>query len=140
MIPSNAISSRSSLLKAALVALGSAFAFALVLTPAVRAVDASAPAALDDKGATLPVAYTFDKSTDPDAGPYVLNLKNTSDASIKVTGKVLLSVFFHADSKARNVPEHVIEAGQSWAISGLAANDKVILSAPGFAPLELTVP
>jgi hypothetical protein len=134
------IRSRSIIAKAGLLALGFACAFALARTPALRAADSALLTPADDKGAALPVTYTFDKSADADTGPYVLNLKNTSNSSITVSGKILLSVFFHADSKARAVPEHVIEAGQTWAISGLAANDKVVLSAPGFASLELTVP
>ena len=77
---------------------------------------------------------------DADTGPYVLNLKNASDGTLKVTAKVLLSVYFHADSKSRNLPEHAIDPGQVWTIPGLASSDKVTISASGYAPLELTVP
>jgi hypothetical protein len=133
------IYSHRSILRASLFALGSAVALALVHLPSARAADAAALTALDDKAPSLPLTATFAKS-DGEDGPYVLSLKNTSDSSVKVSAKVLLSVYFHADSKARNIPEHSIDAGQVWTILGLAANDKVSISGTGFAPLELTVP
>jgi hypothetical protein len=123
----------------ALAALSCALACATAGSPTLHARDAGTLAALDDKAPSLPLTSSFDKSSGDD-GPYILSLKNTSDSSLKVSAKVLLSVYFHADSKARNVPEHVIDPGQVWTIPGLAANDKVVLTAPGFAPLELTVP
>jgi hypothetical protein len=114
-----------------------ALAFACVI-PA-RASDVTTLRALDDKAPALPLAASFAKA-DGEDGPYVLSLKNTSDSSVKASAKILLSVYFHADSKSRSVPEHAIDAGQVWTIPGLAANDKVIVTATGFAPLELTVP
>jgi hypothetical protein len=45
----------------------------------------------------------------------------------------------HNRDKARHVPAHVIEAGKTWTVDGLAALDKVTVAAPGFAPLELEV-
>jgi len=131
------IAKTSSSFRFALVTLGCAL-LALVAVPAIRATtaDAAKPAA-----AKLPLTATFEKVTTAEAGPpYVLHLKNDSKATVKVSGKVLLSVAFHSSSKARNVPEHAIEAGASWSIGELAANDKVILTAEGFAPMELTVP
>jgi hypothetical protein len=95
--------------------------------------------ALDDKAPALPLSASFAKA-DGEAGPYILSLKNTSDSAVKVSAKILLSVYFHADSKAKNIPVHTIDAGQVWTIPGLAANDKVTISGDGFAPLELTVP
>jgi len=124
--------------RSALVALSFAFTFAFAQAPAARAVDAANLMPMDDKAPSLPLTASFEKA-DADTGPYVLNLKNTSDGALKVTAKVLLSVYFHADSKSRNLPEHTIDAGQVWTIPGLAANDKVIVSATGYAPLELTV-
>jgi hypothetical protein len=125
--------------RTALASLGCAFAFTLLPVPSANASDVPALKALDDKAPSLPLTASFAK-TEGEDGPYVLSLKNTSDNSIKVSGKVLLSVFFHADSKSRAIPEHAVDAGQVWTIPGLAANDKVILTATGFAPLELTVP
>ncbi len=123
----------------AMAALGSAFALALVQIPSVKAADVATFKVMDDKAPSLPVTATFAKA-DGEDGPYVLSVKNSSYNSIKVSGKVLLGVFFHADSKSRIIPEHEIDAGQVWTIPGLAANDKVTLNAPGFAALELTVP
>jgi hypothetical protein len=129
---------RASILSA-LAVLGCAFAFAFAQAPAARGADNGALKPLDDKAPSLPLTPTFEKA-DADTGPYVLNLKNTSDGTIKVTAKVLLSVYFHADSKSRNLPEHAIDPGQVWTIPGLASNDKVTVSGSGYAPLELTVP
>ena len=94
----------------------------------------------DDKAPSLPLTSTFDKGTDPNEGPYVLNLKNVSKDSLKVTVSVHLSVAFHANKKDRTLPEHVIEPDQVWTVSDLAAGDKVTVTADGYAPLELTVP
>ena len=38
------------------------------------------------------------------------------------------------------VPAHLVKAGDTWTIDGLAASDKVTVMAAGYAPLELTVP
>jgi hypothetical protein len=138
MIPSH-IALRSRTFAAALAAIAAACALALVQGPAARAAGSSTLASLDDKAPSLPIATSFAKA-DGEDGPYVLSVKNTSGSSISVSAKVLLSVYFHADSKARNIPAHEVDAGQTWTIPGLAANDKVTLSSEGFAPLELTVP
>jgi len=88
----------------------------------------------------LPVTTSFEKVAGTEGAPYVLMVKNTSQDTLTVTAKVLLSVTFHAENKARNLPAQGIEAGKEWKISDLSADDKVILSAPGFATLEVTVP
>jgi hypothetical protein len=108
-----------------------AFGLALLAAPALRA-DATAPA--------LPVTTSFEKVAGVEGAPYVLTVKNTSQDTLTVTAKVLLSVTFHAENKARNLPPQGIDAGKEWKVSDLSADDKVILSAPGFAPLEVTVP
>jgi hypothetical protein len=131
--------SRRLIFPAAFATLGCAFFLALLATPAARAATVPTLTALDDKAPVLPVSATFAKSEGED-GPYVLSVKNTSNSAIKVSAKILLSVYFHADSKAKNIPAHSIEAGQVWAIPGLAANDKVTLSGDGFAAMDLTVP
>jgi hypothetical protein len=140
MIATNISLKRTISTVTALSSLGFAFTLALVQVPAARAAGSSALSALDDKAPSLPLAPTFDKAADPEKGPYVLSLKNTSSATIKVTAKVLLSVYMHGDDKARHVPEHAVDAGEVWTISGLAAQDEVILTADGFAPLQLRVP
>jgi hypothetical protein len=129
--------SRISTKRAAAVLLGLAFVLGPIGIPAARAADAT-PAA-SDKVPSLPLTPAFAK-VDGDNGPYVLNLKNISTDSIKVNAKILLSVAFHAESRARTITAHVIEAGQVWTITGLAADDKVTITADGFAPLQLTVP
>jgi hypothetical protein len=125
--------------RSTLAALGCALTLVLAPLPAARAAGPSTLTALDDKAPSLPLTASFAKS-DGEDGPYILSLKNTSDSSVKVSAKILLSVYFHADSKARNVPEHAIDAGQTWTVPGLAANDKITVTGTGFAPLELTVP
>ncbi len=132
-------SSRSAVLKGALGALGLALAFGMASVPALRA-DSTVVRPLDDKVAALPVTYTFDKSADPEAGPYILSLKNTATSPVTVSVKVLLSVYFHADSKARILPDHTIDPGQTWTVPGLAANDKVSVSSKEYTTLELIVP
>ena len=86
----------------------------------------------------LPLTHSFAKVAGEN-GPFVLKLTNTSTASVKVTVQVLLSIYSHATTKARNLPEQTIEAGKDWTIPQLVALDKVIIKADGFAPLELTV-
>jgi hypothetical protein len=129
----------SRILRTACAALGCAFAVIMVQGPSARGAGAADFKALDDKAPALPLTSSFAKS-DGEDGPYVLSLKNTSDSSVKVTAKILLSVYFHADSKAKNIPEHSVDAGQVWTIPGLAAGDKVTIMGEGFAPLDLTVP
>jgi len=131
---------RSRILWAAALCVGCALGLALLSAPALRAAGAPALPSLDDKAPALPLAATFTKVEGAEAGPYVLKLQNTSKDSLKVAARVLTSLPSHADRKTRDIPEHVIEAGQTWTISDLAASDKVTVTSPGFAPLELTVP
>ena len=140
MIPSNTSSTRPTLRKTALLALGAALGLALAQMPALQAASPAGLQPLADKAPALPLTSSFEKKTVGENASYVLTLTNTSKDDLKVTAKVLLSVAFHADSKARNVPEHTIAAGASWTIADLAPQDKVVLTAAGFAPLELTVP
>ena len=130
--------------KSSLFALAFALALPLFPLPVVAAAAHVSPnnktLPLADKAPALPLTSKFAKVTEAEGGPYVLTLTNTSDHALKVTAKILLSVSFHAESKARNLPEHTIDAGKVWTISELAANDKVILHAKDYAPLELLVP
>ena len=115
--------------RSALLALACAFGLALVSVPALQAADKA-----------LPLTATFEKVASTEGTPFVLHLKNDSKATLKVSAKILLSVVHHAMDKARVLPEHTLEAGQSWTIADLSADDKVIVSAAGFAPLEIKVP
>jgi len=121
--------------KTALLALGCAFGLALVPSPSLKAADT----AMAEKMQCVPLTATFAKVADAEKAPYVLTLKNDSKDTIKASAKVLLAVAFHAEAKARTIPELVIEAGKSGTIADLAAGDKVVVSAAGFCPLELTV-
>jgi len=140
MIPMKSPSIRIAFCNAALLALGCAFCLSVAPIAAAEAADAAVLQRLEDKAPSLPLTYSFEKVADAESGPYVLKLKNVSSDPIKATAQVTPSVTFHANSKVRNVPEHVIDPGQVWTITELAATDKVTVSAKGFAPLELTVP
>ena len=133
-------SSRSLLSRVAFATLGLVFVASLSGLPAVQAAETPSTAKHAEKTLPVPLAVTFEKVKDSEKGPNLLHLKNTSDKTIKASAKILLAVAFHADSKARMVPEEKVEAGKTWTISGLAAGDKVIVTAHGFAPLELLVP
>jgi len=127
---------RTSSVRTALLAAGCALA--LLALPAARADATLQP--LADHPAALPLSHSIEKVASKEAPPYVLKLKNTSAKAVTVTAKVLLSVAYHANDKARHVPAHTIEAGQSWSIGELAALDKVILTADGYAELTIEVP
>ena len=116
-------------------------AFACILgvgfTPSANA--AAAQPAVSEKAPALPVKATFEKVKKDDAPPYVLKLKNTSKESLEVSVTVLLSVMSHNRDKARQIPAHVIAAGDTYSVADLAAMDKVTVNAKGYAPLELEV-
>lgn len=137
---SNTSSIRSAACRIALLALGCAFSLALVQMPALKAAALATLQPLADKAPSLPLTATFEKVTGVESGPYVLKLTNVSKDALKVSAKILLSVAYHMESKARIVPAHVIDPGQVWTILDLAATDKVIITAEGFSPLELVVP
>ncbi len=125
--------------KSMLLALGCALGCTLLALPAVKAAESATLQPLADKA--LPLTATFEKATGKDTGPqYVLKLKNDSMDAIKASAKVQLSVVVHSSDKTRDVPEHVIAAGETWTIGELSATDKVTVTAAGYTPLELTVP
>jgi hypothetical protein len=140
MIKPNMFPACSGISRNALAVLGCALMLIVAQAPSAMAADSKAQPAAADKAPSAPLAPTFEKVTSGEDGPYVLNLKNISKDTITATAQVLPSVTFHATAKVRNIPEHAIESGQIWTITELAATDKVIISAKGFAPLELTVP
>jgi hypothetical protein len=119
----------------ALIACG----FSLLAVPALKAAEPATLQPRADTAPSLPLVASFTKVAGAEKGPFVLTLKNTSTAPVKVTTKILLALAAHADNKARNIPEHEIAAGQSWSIADLVLDDRVILTAPGFATLELKV-
>lgn len=123
-----------------LIITGCLLGLAVAFAPALRAAPNEAKSKAADKAQALPLTATFAKDKKAEGAPYTLTLKNVSAHAVKVKAKILLAVAFHADNKAKNLPEHAIDAGKDWAIPGLAAQDKVVLTAEGFAPLELVVP
>ncbi|MEI6106291.1 MAG: hypothetical protein WCR49_04680 [Opitutae bacterium] len=123
---------RLTTLKSVLFALGCALGLSLIAS----AADAPAAAA---KAPALPVTATFAKASGVEGAPFTLTLTNTSKADLKVSGKVLLSVQQHNADKFRAIDAMVLKPGAMQTVKGLAALDKVILHADGFAPLELTV-
>ncbi len=137
---SNTSRGRSAIGRTTLIALGCALTLSAAQFQTAKAGETPALRSLDDQAPSMPLTATFDKGTDPDSGPYVLNLKNVSKDAIKVSVRIHLSVAFHANNKNRSVPDHVIDPGQVWTITDLAAGDKITVTADGFAPLELTVP
>ena len=139
MNTTNTSPTRSAKCRTALIALGCVFSLALVAMPAAKAADTVALQPLADKAPSLPLTASFEKVTGGEKGPFVLKLKNDSKDTLKASAKILLAVAFHADSKARNLPEHAIAPGQAWSIADLVAGDKIVITAAGFAPLELTV-
>ena len=119
---------------------GSCLAAAAFLTGSAFAADSTSQPRADQAAAALPLSHSFEKSPDGGATPFVLKVKNDSKVTLQLSGHVLLSVVNHAMDKARKLPDHSLAAGQTWTISELTADDKVILSAPGYAPLEIRVP
>jgi len=139
MTPPNPSSAPARICRTGLIALGCTLGLAIAGAPAARAADAAAPSRLADKAPSLPVSYTFEKVTEGESGPYELHLKNTSSEALAVDAQVTSSVTFHANAKTRSLSGN-IEPGQVWTVTELAASDKVVVSAKGYAPLELTVP
>ena len=123
---------------AALFALGSVFFLTAAQLPAA-APERADLRPLADEAPSLPVTTTFEKA-EGDAGPYVLKVMSVSKETLVVSAKITLSVASHGDMKEKNLPAHTIEPGQTWSVPGLAATDKVTLTAKGFASVELTVP
>lgn len=119
-------------LKSVLLALGVALGLGILASAADAPAAPAAPA--------LPVTATFVKVPGVDGPPFALTLVNTSTADLTVSGKILLSVVHHQMDKAKPIAATVLKPGAMFTIAkGLAALDKVILTADGFAPLELVV-
>ena len=129
MINSHPLPVRSLTRRHVLLALACAFVLSLVAIPVLQAADKP-----------LPVTATFEKVASTEGTRIVLHLKNDSKDTLKLSGKVLLSIVNHAMDKARALPEQSVEAGKVMDVTGLAGDDKVIVNAAGFAPFEVKVP
>lgn len=132
--------SQSSFVPSALLALGCAVLLTLTAAPALQAADsANLQARADAPAATaLPLDVKIEKVAGKEKA-FVVKLTNTSKNSLKVTVKVLLAVAMHGEERARRIPAHSIEAGKSWTVDDLAFDDHVVVTADGFAPLEIKV-
>jgi hypothetical protein len=140
MIKIGSLLSVPALRKSSLLAMSCLVGLALVQASSLKASDSTILVSLDDKAPALPLAVTFEKVENAEAGPYVAKLKNTSSAAITVSGTYYPSVGIHSDTKEKKLPERKIEAGDTWSIPGLAATDKLTIEGSGFAPLNITVP
>jgi len=138
----NSHSLRYSQCSRVLLVLACALGLTMMSVPVLNAADAAILQPVADKAPArpLPLTATFEKVTGTESAPFVLKLKNNSQEALKVSGRVLLSVVHHAMDKARPIPEQSVEAGQIMTIKDLSSDDKVVLTAPDFAQLELTVP
>jgi len=123
-----------------LLALACAVSLTLASAPTLTAADAVTLQPLADKAPALPLTGTFEKGSNAEGAPFILKLKNNSKATLKVSAKILLAVVHHAMDKARDLPEHAIEPGAVWIITDIAADDRVILSAPGYESVEFRAP
>lgn len=130
-------SSSASSLRALLAS--SCLAAAAFLGSSAFAADSASQPRADKAAPALPLSHSFEKASEG-ATPFVLTVKNDSKATLQLSGHVLLSVVNHAMDKARKLPDHSLEAGKTWTITELTADDKVILNAAGYAPLEVRVP
>ena len=114
---------------------------AALLSVASALPDQAVPESRADEKRTLPLAPSFSKGEPGEnGGPYVLTLKNTSQAAVTVTATVLQSVVSHNRPKTFDVGPKTIEAGGSWAIPDLAVQDRVSVKGDGYETLEVTVP
>lgn len=114
---------------------------ALLVSPVLRAVDAHSAQTRADQAKALPVTTTVTKGEPgPDyGGPYVLTVKNTSAAELKLKAVVVQSIVSHNRPKTIELPEHALAAGGSWAIKDLAVADKVTLNAAGHDPVVVVI-
>lgn len=87
----------------------------------------------------VPVTVAFEKATGDD-GPYVMTVTNSSAEALAVQVTVKQSVQAHNQPKTVEHPEETLAAGKSTKVKGLAALDKVKISAKGHSALEIVVP
>ena len=130
---------QSSFVKQSRLALSCAALLALTAAPTLKAADlAPLQAGAAPAATALPLDVKIEKVAGKEKA-FVVKLTNHSKSSLKVTAKVLLAVAFHGEEKARRIPAHTIEAGKEWSIDDLAFDDHVVVSAEGFATLEIKV-
>ena len=105
----------------------------MVIPTAVTAADDAMPA--------LPLKAEFGKGTPGEnGGPYAVTLTNTSDKALTVNATIIWSVTSHNRPRTIELPAKEIAAGGTWKIDDLAAEDRIVLTAEGYAKLELKTP
>ncbi len=122
-----------------MLALGCVVSLALVQIAVVSAHAAPAAKTSVEKATKLPVSARFHKTKAKEGTTYELKLKSKAKEPLTVQVTVYLSVVAHNADKARVEPPHVIAPKDTYTVSGLAALDKVVVAADGYAPLELVV-
>lgn len=126
-------------LRNGLIAFSLLFATA-ALAPARADNHPSAQSLADKKSPALPLTHSIARGTPGEyGGPFVLKLKNTSSAALKVAATIQQSVVAHNRPKTIDLPARSIEAGGTWEISDLAAEDKVSVTAEGYEKLDVTI-
>lgn len=122
-----------------LLALGSVLALGLL--PATQAAGTEIRQPLAAEAKPLPFSTAFEKGEPGEnGGPYVLVLTNTAAEALKVQGSIIWSVASHNRANTIKLPERVIEPGGTWKIADLAVEDRVVLTAEGYATLDVKVP
>ncbi|MFZ5495432.1 MAG: hypothetical protein ACOZE5_08865 [Verrucomicrobiota bacterium] len=114
---------------------------ALLALPAVSAAGADTRPLADQATKALPVTTTIEKGQPgPEfGGPYVLVVKNTSGAVLRLKATIAQGVVSHNRPRTFDLPEHALEAGGTWKIADLAVEDKVTLNAEGHQKLEVKI-
>ncbi len=116
-----------------------ATALALATIPATAQADKPSPTLAET--AVMPLKASFEKDTSgKNEAPMVLHLKNESSKAITVSAEIELSVVVHNRPKSRSVAAQTVAAGAVLTIDNLAPDDKLTLSAEGYAPLVVVVP
>lgn len=113
----------------------------LIMISALAVFAATPMAAADEKAPDLPLSASFGKGEPGEnGGPYALTLTNTSDKALTVNATIIWSVASHNRARTIELPAHEVAAGGTWVIDDLAAEDRIILTAEGYAKLELKTP
>lgn len=114
---------------------------AIVFVSLFAALAPTSVLAADEEAPALPVTTSFGKGTPGEnGGPYALTVTNTSDKALTISGTIIWSVTSHNRARTIELPAREVAAGGTWVIDDLAAEDRVILAAAGYAKLELTTP
>lgn len=93
------------------------------------------------KASELPLEASFGAGVPGDnSGPYAVTLTNTSDTTLAVAATITFSVQSHNRPQTMDLPAQEIAPGDTLVIDDLAAADQIVLTADGYAPMELTTP